>query len=170
MAQECNVKQVDVSDSSENFCTVETTPDFAKLGPKFRAQAPRIAAMLRRGDFVRAGDNYLVAGHLIDASDVQRRTRAVPGFAVTEANGWVVALDTTVSAQLEREGRARDLIRHIQQARKDAHLSVTDRIHVVVPRHAADLLDDFLDGIAHETLAISITVGNELEILGAQAP
>jgi isoleucyl-tRNA synthetase len=169
VAQECNVKQVEVSESTENFCTVEITSEFAKLGPKFRAQAPRIAAMLRAGDFVRTGEKYLVAGHVVDASDVQLRTRAVPGFAVAEGGGWVVALDTTVSPDLEREGRARDLIRQIQQARKNARFSTTDRIHVVVPRDAADLLDDFHDWIAQETLAVSVTVGNELDIRGVHS-
>jgi isoleucyl-tRNA synthetase len=121
--------------------------------------------MLRAGDFVRDGDNLLVAGHVVERSDVQLRTRAMPGFAVAGSGGWVVALDTTLSADLEREGRARDLIRRIQQARKDAGLAVTDRIHVAVPRDSAELLDQFHHWVAQETLAEAIIVGDELKIV-----
>ncbi|MGH9290609.1 MAG: isoleucine--tRNA ligase [Acidimicrobiales bacterium] len=163
--QECNVKHVEVADTGANFSTVEVTPDFARLGPKFREEAPRIAAMLRAGDFVRDGDNLLVAGHVVERADVQLRTRAMPGFAVAGSGGWVVALDTTLSADLEREGRARDLIRRIQQARKDAGLAVTDRIQVAVPRDSADLLDQFHHWVAQETLAEAIIVGDELKIV-----
>jgi isoleucyl-tRNA synthetase len=165
IAQECNVKHVDVTESSGQFSTLEITPNFAKLGPKFRDEAPQIAAKLRDGDFVRDGQDYVVAGHVIEPADVQLRTRAVAGFAVAEAGGWVVALDTTLSPELEREGRARDLIRRVQQARKDAGLAVTDRIRLAVPAEASDLVTEFHDWIAQETLAESIAIGDELKLV-----
>lgn len=90
----------------------------------------------------------------------------MPGFAVAEAAGWVIALDTTLSAELEREGRARDLIRRVQQVRKDAGLAVTDRIRLAVPRDASDLVSEFHDWIAQETLAEAIVIGDELKLVG----
>jgi isoleucyl-tRNA synthetase len=92
--------------------------------------------------------------------------RAVPSFAVAEAGGWVVALDTTLSEELEREGRARDLIRRVQQARKDAGLAVTDRIRLAVPPEAANLASEFHDWIAQETLAEAIAIGDDLKLVG----
>ena len=71
----------------------------------------------------------------------------------------VIVLDVDVTPELEQEGRARDLIRLVQQARRDADLAVTDRIALTL---AAD--DDWIDAarahedlIAGETLATSIT-------------
>ena len=65
-------------------------------------------------------------------------------------------LDVDVTPELEQEGRARDLVRLVQQARRDADLAVTDRIALTI---AAD--DDWVDAarahddlIAGETLAV----------------
>jgi isoleucyl-tRNA synthetase len=68
-------------------------------------------------------------------------------------------LDTAVTPELEREGRARDLIRQIQQARRDAGLDVSDRIKLDV-RGAADVVAAFEAHralVEQETLATTST-------------
>ncbi len=52
--------------------------------------------------------------------------------AALKAASGLVVLDTTVTPELELEGRARDLIRQIQQARRDADLDVSDRIRLTI--------------------------------------
>jgi len=79
--------------------------------------------------------------------------------AQTLPRGGFVVLDTTVTPELEAEGTARDLIRAVQQARKDAGLQVSDRIALTLSAPAATLeaarTHEAL--IAEETLATSVT-------------
>ena len=70
----------------------------------------------------------------------------------------VVVLDTNVTDELEAEGRARDLIRHVQQARKDHDLNVTDRIRVRV-EWAVDDLDSIRD---HEDTIKAAVLADEI--------
>ena len=66
-------------------------------------------------------------------------------------------LDTDVDAELEREGLARDFIRLVQIARKDAGFNVADRIHIEVKAgpEADAAISAHLDTVKSETLAVS---------------
>ena len=87
--------------------------------------------------------------------------------------GGFVILDTVLTADLEAEGYARDVIRAVQDARKAADLDIADRISLVLTVPAADVakVEQFKDLIAHETLATSFEVkeGAELAVEVAKA-
>jgi len=79
-----------------------------------------------------------------------------------------IGLDLTLTSDLKREGLAREIIRHIQQARKQAGLQVDDRIHLQLDTSDKDLqavLGDKLltTTIKHETLATTL---NQTEVEG----
>ena len=77
--------------------------------------------------------------------------------ALTSSNG-VVILDTNVTEELINEGRARDTVRAIQEARKTQNLVVTDRIQVIVdaPANIQQAINTHLPYIADQVLAVSI--------------
>jgi isoleucyl-tRNA synthetase len=81
-------------------------------------------------------------------------------FRVGITSSGFVLLDTKVSPELEREGAARDAIRQIQQARKDAGLDVSDRISLLLTADAesAAALTEHSDLIAAEVLATEFAV------------
>ncbi|HEX2376293.1 MAG TPA: DUF5915 domain-containing protein, partial [Gaiellales bacterium] len=84
--------------------------------------------------------------------------------------GFVVALDTEITPELRLEGVVRDLIRQIQDMRKDAGLEITDRIRLTYPERDGDVTKAFTehrDWIAAETLAVSVEPGAELAIAKA---
>ena len=60
--------------------------------------------------------------------DVEVRSAPRQGFSVAEASGYLVAVTTELDTMLEQEGYARELVRRIQQLRKDADLAISDRI------------------------------------------
>ena len=81
--------------------------------------------------------------------------------------GGFVVLDTAVTPELEAEGAARDLVRAVQQARKDAGLQVSDRIALVGRRprptcSAAARTHEAL--LAEETLATSVSYADGAEV------
>ena len=76
-------------------------------------------------------------------------------------DGLTVALDLTLDPELELEGRARDLIRQVNQLRRDNGLELTDRIALTIDQE--DLLRHE-DWIKEETLAVRIEIGDALSI------
>jgi isoleucyl-tRNA synthetase len=79
--------------------------------------------------------------------------------------GGFVVLNTEVTPELEAEGLARDMVRAIQQARKDAALNVSDRIRTTV--NAAQNVIDAL--LANAELVKTETLTLELEAVPADA-
>jgi len=69
-----------------------------------------------------------------------------------------VAISTELDNQLVREKRVRDLIRQVNQMRKDAGLEITDRIVLTAPASDADLVTEHGDWIKQETLAVELRV------------
>ena len=65
---------------------------------------------------------------IFEPEDVLVETTSAEGYACAEEGGWLVGLDTALTEALEREGLARELVRTVQEARKQAGLEVSDRI------------------------------------------
>jgi isoleucyl-tRNA synthetase len=64
----------------------------------------------------------------------------------------VIALDTTITPELELEGYARDLVRIIQDMRKEANYDVADRISIVLTGNVSDIQELYSEYILGETL------------------
>lgn len=100
---------------------------------------------------VLTGEQFLVTT-TVDAEEGQA--------ADVMSNGTVVLLDTELTAELEAEGYARDVIRAVQDERKNAGLHIADRItlNLVVPTDRVDAVNAHTEMIAHETLALHVNV------------
>ena len=92
------------------------------------------------------------------AEDVEVRTTPRAGFSVAEAGGYLVAVTTELDTALEQEGYARELVRRIQQLRKDANLEISDRIITYVADSALihTVLEHFGDYVREETLTVDL--------------
>ena len=90
-----------------------------------------------------------------EPEDVLVETTSAEGYACAEEGGWLVGLDTTLTEALEREGLARELVRTVQEARKQAGLEVSDRITLRIDGSAdvGAALDAHRDYVMEETLA-----------------
>jgi isoleucyl-tRNA synthetase len=171
VAEELNVKEVEVAGSAEVFGRWRAKPDFRILGPRLGPRVRAVAAAL-------AADDGTLAGRLADGEsveiaadgmsavtigpdDVQLIHDVRSGLGVASEGGVTVALELEVTPELRREGVARELVRMIQDARKAAGLEVTDRIELGVETSGepADALDAHRDEIAAETLATMTTGG-----------
>ncbi|MFP5224377.1 MAG: isoleucine--tRNA ligase [Actinomycetota bacterium] len=164
IASELSVKRVEVTDSSEGFATSVVVPNFRVLGPKLGPSLPKVTDAVKRGDYTFDGETVLVGDVRLSPDEYELRTTAKEGLAVTADEGFACALDTEMTDELAREGRMRDLVRQIQDLRKQHDLELTDRISLTVPEQAGDLVDAFGDHIAAETLSTQIAVGDSLAI------
>ncbi len=163
IAEELNVKTVAVSEDEGGLVDMSAKADFRRLGPRLGPDVKACAARIAQLDTVEiarllSGETLTLAGHEVAKDDVIV-TRSPRGQTVVETDGELaVVLDTHLDEDLLSEGRARDFVSRVQQARRQMGLHVSDRINL-----AWDTDDDELAGailrhgpyIAAETLAVS---------------
>jgi isoleucyl-tRNA synthetase len=95
--------------------------------------------------------------------DVTVKKSEAPDFVLSDEKGLTVAINTRVTPELEREGLGRDLVRHIQQMRKEADLDLMDRIEVAYETTDPLLLQtiaEYSDFICGETLCEKLFRGH----------
>ncbi len=167
VANELNVDRVEVTAELGELITFELVPNFRLLGPRLgprvqeakaalaRLDIAAAAAMLEEGRSIRLA---LADGEIeLAPGDVELRVRGQEGYAVSREGGEVVALDLTLDDDLLARGLLRDVIRQVQDLRKEAGLEVTDRIHLTLS--GADPMAPFFDQLAREVLATEVRIG-----------
>jgi len=128
-----------------------------------------VLAAARRGDWTTEEDGRVeVAGQVLADGEYSLLIRPADGVAcqALSSNDMVVVLDFELSEDLVQEGRARDLVRLIQQARREAGLHVSDRIRLSLslPPDWKAAATAFRDYLAENTLASELDVeGNHFE-------
>ena len=112
-----------------------------------------------------AGQAVTVLDQSFGLEDVMVRREAKADVEIETQDGLLLALDTEIDETLRSEGISRELIRRIQQLRKDTGLDISDRILVVL--HATDeqilsAVDSHKAYISAEVLADSISTRSEM--------
>lgn len=168
LADELNVKQVNVVHADDKtaveFGLVKSIAVNARtLGPRVGKDVQRIIQASKSGEWSEATGKVVVGGTELlegeyEISMVASAAESTSAVGLT-ASGFVL-IDTLVSDDLAAEGLARDAVRHIQQARKDAGLDVSDRIHLALHADEGSLgaLNTHKAFIAAETLATELTI------------
>jgi len=166
IAAELNVKFV-VGVSPEAF--VKANPVERRLAVNARAAGPRIGKQVQQaiagaksGDWTETPTGVVAGGVALEEGEFELTT-VIGGEGVVAsvlAGGGFVLLDTEITPELEAEGFARDLIRTIQDERKNAGLNVGDRIAlaVTVPAERVGAVRTHEELIAGEVLATSVEV------------
>lgn len=132
-------------------------------GPRIGKQVQQVIAAAKAGDWTVDGDAVVVGGVALEPGEFTLELELDdPAAAVSFLPGsGFVLLDTRVTPELEAEGLARDVIRAVQQARKDAELDVSDRIALTlgVDETARAAVEQHRELIAAETLATALELG-----------
>jgi isoleucyl-tRNA synthetase len=152
--EELNVKDVEFGAVEAQELVVR--PNLPVLGPRLGKELGPLRAALAAGEFEELpGGGFRAAGRELGPDDVLVERRGTAGWAVASEDGITVALDTTLDAELELEGRVLDLIHLLNAMRKEAGLALTDRIVVTLPEEHAELLAH-AQRIKDEVLAVEI--------------
>jgi isoleucyl-tRNA synthetase len=132
IADEVNVRRVTLTDDLSAYGTFVLKPNGRVLGPRLGGGMQSVLAAARAGEWTTRPDGDVeVAGQVLSGDDFDlalQPTTAEGATAALRGNDVIVHLDTAVTDELRAEGWARDLVRLVQQARRDAGLVVTDRI------------------------------------------
>ena len=163
--EELNVKSVSFIAADAKLVSYRIKPNLPRVGKRYGKQIPQIKEALARADGAAiaaaqaAGQlvHLQVSGEEIELGpeDLLIETESAEGYACAEDSGMLVALETTLDKALLREGLAREIVRTVQDARKQAGLEVSDRItlHVGGSQAVSDALAAFQPWIMEETLA-----------------
>jgi isoleucyl-tRNA synthetase len=161
---EVNVREVVLTSDVEGLATRELHLVPATLGPRLGKDTQKVIGAAKKGDWSMTGDAVVVGGVALVAGEFELRLSAknvtsTDVVAATLAGGaGIVLLDIALTSELIAEGVARDLVRVVQQARRDAGLAVSDRIilSLGLPPTMATQVQPFLDHVIAETLAVKV--------------
>ena len=138
VASELNVKELDFVQSEAELVAYRVKPNYRSLGPRFGKKMPQVAAAIEALDAAGVAEQ-LEAGaevgiaidgkeHTLSADDINLVMEPLEGYQVEAEAGHAVALELDLDDELRREGLAREVVRAVQEARKQAGLEVSDRI------------------------------------------
>ena len=180
ITEELNVKEVLVGRDDTELVDLHVKADFKQLGPRLGTDVRVVAAALEQleNNVVHQlveGTSIVVAGHEIGPADVIVQRVPREGMVVAAEGLLSVAIDTTVTPELEIEGTARELINRIQQIRRESGFEVADRIDVSWSSDSGRISAAFethAELIAAEVLAVTVaqedqSAGSTIEIDGS---
>jgi isoleucyl-tRNA synthetase len=166
IADELNVKLVEVlpASAADDFgLSKRLTVNARVLGPRIGGEVQRVIREAKAGNWVAADETVVVDGIALEPGEYELELsvdESNSGSSVGLTSTGFVMLSTEVTPALEREGMARDAIRQVQQARREAGLDVSDRIRLELTTTAvaAGALREHSELIASETLALEFSV------------
>ena len=178
---EVNIKEIEYLNPDNTFISKKIKPNFVALGKKLGAKMKAVSTALtqftqedialleKEGQYNLSVDGEPV---ILQITDVDISSEDIPGWTVANKGSLTVALDVTITPELEAEGNAREFVNRIQKIRKDSNFELTDRIEVTASAVGGlkDSLAQFKAYICAEILADKleflpeIQAGIEIEI------
>ena len=170
--EELNVKEIEFIARDAELVTYRLKPNLPRIGKRYGKLIPAIKQALNEADgsaIANACANNIsftvdVSDQTIEfePDDVLIETDSAEGYACAEEHGFLAALDTTLNEDLVLEGLARELVRTVQDARKQADLIVSDRIKLQITGSVMlkEAIARHREFVTSETLAIEWVEGD----------
>jgi isoleucyl-tRNA synthetase len=154
ISEELNVKEVDVLKDVSNIALIKYDPNFNEIRDKYPQRIPEIIKAVKSGKYELHENEVLLTindkKESFDSRIILVTYQAREGMHVVSNQGIVVSLDLTVTDELKREGLARDIIRNIQDARKQIGCDIMDNIIISVD---GNFPHEWIEYICKETLS-----------------
>ena len=137
---ELNVMDLDFVSEEGELVTYTVKPNYRTLGPRFGKGMPQVAAAVAALDASSVASTVADGGevgisidghdHTLGPDDLIMALAPLEGYEVEAEAGHAVALQLEIDEELRRAGLAREIVRAVQDARKNAGLEITDRIEL----------------------------------------
>ncbi len=163
--EELNVKALEFIEDVGDIIEHSVIPNAKILGPKYGKDVQFIIQKVKAGEYELGDDSIKVGEFELIGDEVEIGFKGKEGFDVESDEGIVVTLDTAISDDLKKEGYARDVVRMVQELRKEADYQVDDRIFVSVESDGVidEAVTQFADYIKAETLADELQQSGDME-------
>jgi isoleucyl-tRNA synthetase len=167
---EVNVKEIEYLNSDNTFISKKIKPNFVLLGKKLGTRMKPVSAALAK--FSQEDISKLEKDGQIDLNienevitlainEVELTSEDIPGWTVASKGQLTVALDITITPELQKEGDAREFVNRIQKIRKDSGFELTDKINVQIDTN--DTLKSSL--VAYNQYICTEILADKLEFL-----
>ncbi len=169
VADELNVQAVEVLEDAGDRLRYTVKPNLPVLGPRLGRELGAVRGAIEAADAaavasaMRSGAAIPIEGHELTAADLLVEVEASEGWSAAEESGYAAIVDLRLTPELEREGQAREIVRHLQELRREAGLDVSDRINVGWQQSgdgdASAVFAEHGEYIAGEVLALELSEG-----------
>jgi isoleucyl-tRNA synthetase len=163
LRDEVNVREVVLTADVAVHGRFEVAVNARACGPRLGGDTQKVIRAVKAGEWERSGDGVVAGGIELLPGEFSEKLVATDPASTAPLPGAVglVVLDTDVTPELAAEGSARDVVRVVQQARRDAGLEVSDRIALALDGPAAvlDAVRTHEAFVAGEVLATSVAYG-----------
>lgn len=163
LREELNVKEIRVFDKNEIPSQI-CKPNARLIGPKFGGDVKFIISEAKAGNFTLLQNGWVKVWEFelnpweFEIEFVSSETSMNSNEVLESWNGMVVALDITITQNLKLEWYTRDIVRQIQESRKEADFNVDDRIQVSISWDmVSEILSKFKSYIETETLSTIVS-------------
>jgi len=170
--QELNIKTLEFIEDADNILKYRVSPVFSAIGSKYGELVPQIKQALERADD-EAIASQVQAGEAVELTLDSQTVELLPDeievemiepeeLAVVEDTGYVIGIRTEINEELLKEGMIRDLVRYIQNMRKEAGYQVEDHIAVGLSTEGrlAQAVQEHRDYLSNEVLADELSSNN----------
>ncbi|WP_031468545.1 isoleucine--tRNA ligase [Sciscionella sediminilitoris] len=166
--EEVNVKSVELDTDVAAHGHFELAVNARACGPRLGKDVQRVIKAVKAGEWELDAEGAVVAAGIpLLEGEYERKLVATDSGATAALPGGagLVVLDTEVTPELRAEGTARDAVRVVQQARKEAGLDVSDRITVTLaaPADVAGEIRAHEEFLRSETLADAVEYAAEAD-------
>lgn len=163
ISDELNVKNIEVLNSVGDIAKVKYDPNFAEIRSKYPQRIPEIIKAVKSGQYKLGGEKVMLtingSQESFDSSIILVSYQANDNTPVASDHGIVVSLDLVITDELKQEGLARDIVRNIQDARKQINCDIMDNILISLE---GEYPQKWTDYICKETLSRISEVKNPL--------
>ncbi len=163
IAEEVNVKSIEIKDEISELAELKLQINFKKIGAKFGSKIKEITESAKKGEWKKISEKEIeIAGVKLSDDDFELKLATKNNdekkfvIAALPTNDYLVQLDIEITKDLEDEGIARDIIRAVQQNRKDADLNISNHIQLQISStnpHILEVAKTFEKYITEQVLA-----------------
>ncbi|MBM5781811.1 MAG: hypothetical protein FJ368_00125 [Pelagibacterales bacterium] len=174
IAEEVNVKNIEIAEEIEDLAELKLQINFKKIGVKYGSKVKEITNAVKIGDWKKINDKEIsIAG--VSLIDDEFEIKLTPKnqddkkfvIASLPSNDCLIQIDIEVTKDLEEEGIARDIVRAIQQSRKESNLNLSDNIALKIVSTNSEITKvalKFSEYIKEQTLSTSIETYDNKEL------
>jgi isoleucyl-tRNA synthetase len=168
--EEVNVKNIEFDEEIGNLAEFKIQIDFKKLGAKLGKKIQEISKAAKAGEWEDLGVGKIkLGGEILEKNEyeIKLSPKDNDSTSAISTNDAIVILDTNITKELEIEGLARDLVRMIQQFRRESGFNVSDRVKIMIYTNYDKLktaIQKHSSYIKEQTLGTSIILAKEKDI------
>ncbi|WP_341811109.1 class I tRNA ligase family protein [Wolbachia endosymbiont (group A) of Oxytorus armatus] len=168
---EVNVKSLELVNRLEGIASLELKLNFPLLGKRIPDKIKKLVQYVKEGKWKQVENEQIFLGdesenYIIEKGEYELLLKANSEYSsVFDNNKGIVILNTELNDELILEGLARDVVRLIQETRKQADFHMSDRIRVIIKTEdekIKEAINTWIEYIKEQTLTLSLDINTEI--------